>query len=332
MIIKPRTIPKKILKLRALLFLLSTIHPKRLSIEGELGRREGGYRGEQSLDYYLSFLENEEYYIFQGLRLSIGNGYFYQIDTYIATLYFTLALETKNMSGTIHYDNPSNPVVRTHPNSDREPDRFDNPIEQVKHQARQHKRWLQNAKFPSIPLEHYVVNTNSKAISKAPPEYHEAHTRVIHASLLLEKIEAHRKEYTKEILQKKDLRKLSNLLIKHHTPEEWDIFHAFDIPKSDIYNGIRCPKCSWTPMKRVHGRWGCSNNSCDYNSENEHVIYLKYYGLLIGREIKVSELMAFLKIDCRFIANRILHKMNFPSVGECKGRVYYIPEEFIDDM
>ncbi|RJR12417.1 NERD domain-containing protein [Candidatus Parcubacteria bacterium] len=44
-------------------------HPVYAQIERELGRQTAGYKGECALDYYLTFLPDDKYFIFHGLRL-----------------------------------------------------------------------------------------------------------------------------------------------------------------------------------------------------------------------------------------------------------------------
>ncbi|WP_052343803.1 hypothetical protein [Bacillus massiliigorillae] len=60
MILKERTYPLLATKYEALLRRLPDKHPKKKIIENELGKIIAGYRGEKSLDYYLSFLPSDE--------------------------------------------------------------------------------------------------------------------------------------------------------------------------------------------------------------------------------------------------------------------------------
>ncbi|HEY9576197.1 MAG TPA: NERD domain-containing protein, partial [Pseudobacillus sp.] len=69
MIIKKRGIPLKIRKLEALFRRLPEFHPKRLSIKVELDKIWAGHRGEEALDYHLTFLNGSQHMILHGLRL-----------------------------------------------------------------------------------------------------------------------------------------------------------------------------------------------------------------------------------------------------------------------
>lgn len=59
----------KIEKLETLLRRIVHTHPTRAKVERWLGRSNAGEWGERSLDYYISFLPDKEYLIFNGIRL-----------------------------------------------------------------------------------------------------------------------------------------------------------------------------------------------------------------------------------------------------------------------
>lgn len=71
-----------------------------------------GYRGEQSLDYYLGFLTN--YFILHDLRLPDRDHHF-QLDTLLISPYFILILEVKNISGTLIFDDHFKQLIRVTP-------------------------------------------------------------------------------------------------------------------------------------------------------------------------------------------------------------------------
>jgi hypothetical protein len=69
LIVKKRTVPPNIQQNEALLARLVPQHPKTELIQEDLSKRLTGYKGERSVDYYLSLLPEKEYRIFQSLRL-----------------------------------------------------------------------------------------------------------------------------------------------------------------------------------------------------------------------------------------------------------------------
>jgi len=111
MIAKERGVPIKLQKLEILLRRISFLHPKMPKIKEDYLKVKAGYMGEKSLDYYLSFLPEEQYYIFHYLRLPYQNHHF-QIDTLILSPYFIPIFEVKNISGTITFDYNFNQLIR----------------------------------------------------------------------------------------------------------------------------------------------------------------------------------------------------------------------------
>ncbi|QOR66058.1 NERD domain-containing protein [Cytobacillus suaedae] len=128
MIIKPWKKSYELMKLEALLRRLSKIHPKRQLVEKDYAIKSAGYRGEQSLDYFLSFLPEKNYMIFHNLRLKCNDNYF-QIDILLVSPRFILIIETKNISGTLEFDHLNKQLIRTINDSINV---YPDPVQQVK--------------------------------------------------------------------------------------------------------------------------------------------------------------------------------------------------------
>jgi hypothetical protein len=73
LILKKREVPLQLLKLEALKRRLPYKHPKRSLVEENLARSKAGFKGEQSIEYPLSFLSNGENYILHDIRLLMDN-------------------------------------------------------------------------------------------------------------------------------------------------------------------------------------------------------------------------------------------------------------------
>ncbi|HZG72957.1 MAG TPA: nuclease-related domain-containing protein [Chondromyces sp.] len=98
MIIKER---KKSIYLRQLEALVRRVprgHGKREEILLMAKKAGKGYRGEQAIDYPLSFLSEDKYFILHDVRL-LGGHHYFQLDTLILSEYFIVILEVKNISG-----------------------------------------------------------------------------------------------------------------------------------------------------------------------------------------------------------------------------------------
>ncbi len=160
LIVKKREIPDQIRALEAILRRISSNHPKRLMIESDLSKYWAGFNGEQALNYYLSFLDEQEFTIFHDLRLKNGE-YYFQIDCLVLTAYFALIVEVKNMTGTLRFEPNFNQLIRSL--NDRE-EGFPNPILQTKRQKLQLEKWLNKQHFLTIPIEILIVSSNSTAV------------------------------------------------------------------------------------------------------------------------------------------------------------------------
>ncbi len=319
MIKKERKLPLKIRKLQALLRRLPNHHPKKPQIEEELAKRKAGFKGEQSIDYYLSFLPESTYYIFHDLRLPSGPHYF-QLDTLILSPYFILILEVKNISGILYFDDQFNQFFRSINGNE---ETFRDPITQVLRQVKQLHDLLLEMKLANIPLESLVVfsnqSSNLKTLSPNPRRYRKA----IHSADFPFKIEEFEEKYKKELLSLKDLRKLSNLLLKKHTPLSNNILEQYGIRKSEVLKGIHCPKCFALPMKRNFGTWTCSQ--CNSSTKAAHIDSFSDYSLLIKQTITNSEFREFAQLTSRSVSTKLLNSMNLKIEGSTKGRIYYLP-------
>ncbi|MGC4377355.1 nuclease-related domain-containing protein [Fictibacillus sp. Mic-4] len=313
---KQRKIPIKIKKLEALLRRLPKHHPKRSEIEVDLAKSLAGYKGEQSLDYYLSFLPADEYFILHDLRLSGGN-YYFQLDTFIISSSFLLILEVKNLSGTLQFDQIFHQLLRT--NGEKE-EVFPDPVQQVEHQRFQLKKWLENNRFSSIPIEPLVVISNPQAIIKTTSRDSRLLPPVIRNSSLFKTIHQMKEIHQEEKLSKKDIRKLCRLLLKHDIPNNPDMLERYQISEFELIAGVQCPACDAIPMERKRGKWICSH--CFTSSKDAHIRALNDYVLLFQSSITNEQMRSFLKLSSPNVANKLLRQMNIPYSGTTKGRAY----------
>lgn len=129
MIIKPLEKPVTIKKLEALLRRIDKNHPKRPQIEQDLAKRMAGYKGEQSMEYHLSFLDERKYYIFHALRIQSTSNYCFQMDVLILTSTYFLIIEIKNIIGQVTFENHFAQFIRTLNGLE---EGFYNPLDQVK--------------------------------------------------------------------------------------------------------------------------------------------------------------------------------------------------------
>ncbi|MBB6453566.1 hypothetical protein HNQ94_002015 [Salirhabdus euzebyi] len=250
MIKKEHEKPLKLSKLEALYRRLPINYEKKSIIKEEIAKMRAGFHGEKSLDYQLSFLSIKDYIILHDLRLVDTVGRYFQLDTLILFENFALILEVKNIVGTLFFDIEFHQLVRT---LHDEKEAFNDPLLQVKRQKDQFTNWLLNNKFTEIPVETLVVISNPSSVIETNPTSKEIYQRVIRAQNLPYKIEQLHSYYSKQSIDFKELKKISNRLCKNHTPHNPDILRQYNIHKNEVMKGVHCPDCFYIPMTRNRG-------------------------------------------------------------------------------
>ncbi|MCU9600040.1 nuclease-related domain-containing protein [Pallidibacillus thermolactis] len=321
MIIKKREKSQSLQTYEVLLERLDISFPKRELIETDYLMFLTGFKGEKSIDYPLTYLNEKYYQILHDLRLFDGKHYF-QIDTLIASQKLLIPAEIKNYSGILTFDPVFKQLIRK--NNDKE-EALPNPVVQVKRQAYHLKLWLENYKFKSIPIEPIVIMTNERAVIRMNHANSEVPRIVTTTSTFPEKIANLERQYSKEVLTKKDLRKLTRRLLKHHQPNNKNLLQQYGISKDHVTKGVKCDHCKRYSMERGHGHWICGN--CGYKSKHAHVKALRDYALLFGTEITIKEAMDFMRISSRFTMRRILDSLGFAKEMVKNKLVYTIELE-----
>ncbi|MFD1735341.1 NERD domain-containing protein [Bacillus salitolerans] len=315
MIFKKRSIPIRILQLEALLRRLPITHPQRKRIEEELQRRMIGYRGEQSIDYYLQPYLQENYSILHGLRLMDVHGQYFQIDTLLISPSFILLIEVKNLSGTLLFDQPNHQLIRIL--HDKE-ERFLDPVYQVNRQMRSLQALLDNQSIGSIPLLSIVVISNPSTILKsANPQ------KLIHAEILPTKLKSFEAVHKQTYLSGKEIKRISRWLNRKHEPFITNILPSFQIDPSEILPGVHCPKCHKLAMTRIRGPWKCSH--CYFTDKDAHLLTLQDYVLLNDRYITNQQAREFLLITASVPVSKIFSSMILPYTGTFRNRKYILP-------
>lgn len=297
-----------------------TNHEKYEEILSELGIKEAGIFGEQSLDYYLTLLPETDtpYYIFHDLRLPYRDSHF-QIDTLILFLNFYLLLEVKYLRGIIHFDPKNHQLIQEV--EDKPLKALQDPILQVSNQCYKLEAWMKLKNLPDAPCEKLVVLTNPKVIVRvlSSPKIVEKH--VIKSPALSGRVTPLIRKHSNSHYDKKTLNKISKLLIKDHTPLQSSPIGKYKIFPSDIITGVFCQNCTTNVvMQRIHGKWKCPN--CFLLSAEAHILALIDYAWLINTEISMAELKRFLRIENNHIIRVLIRNMKLKGTGNTQSRTY----------
>ncbi|WP_180968136.1 nuclease-related domain-containing protein [Cytobacillus massiliigabonensis] len=310
MIKKERKRPIILKKLEALDRRVPIHHTKKQIVTRELAKVEAGFRGEQALNYHLTFLPKKNYFILHDLRLRDKEKGFFQIDTVILTPKFHLVLEVKNIAGTLFFDQEFHQLIRTLPN---ESHTFPDPLLQIRRQKQQFQSWLAQNKFSDVPVISYVIISSPSSTIQTIPRHSHLLRNVIHSATLPLKVEELEKRYEHILYTTQEMNALSRKLIKMHIPYNPDILSLFQVCREDIIKGVYCENCLSYLIERVWGSWRCLN--CKLISNKAHISALEDYFLLFGPNITNAELRSFLKIESESIAREILTAICDESLG-----------------
>lgn len=317
---KELEIPDQILKREALLRRLRKSHPLRPLIEEDLAIRKAGFKGEQSLSYYFSFLEDGKYVIFRGIRLRLGH-YYFQIDVLLISKFFMLIIENKHNKGKLVY----NPATKTYTiiNRENEEESFPDPIAQAQRQKLKLEKWFSEMQLPAMPIE-YLVNFSNPSIILSSTGPTDIFRKLGKSEHLIPKIFELEKKYTQEKITLKDLKKINKMILKHDCPLPFLILQYYSIALEEIIPGVLCPICLYTPMTRKHSIWECPK--CHYESKDAHIQAIMDYLLLVEPVITNEKCRNFLGLK-RHTSRRILLSMGLLQRGTFKDKEYFFIEE-----
>ncbi len=244
------------------------------------------------------------------------------MDIFFLSPAYFLITEVKYISGILEFDPDCDQLIWTQNNIEKA---LPDPVNQVNHQKFQFEAWLKSNKCQVPPIETLVVVANSSSIIKFKSGDRHYRNKVIRGASLLKKMTSFEKLYNENVMTAKEIRRLSNLLIKRHTPADQNVLEKFNINPANVLTGVCCPRCSFIPMKRIYSTWKCPN--CSNISKDAHLLALQDYALLFQTSITNKQLRTFLHLSSAKVANQILTTLNLQTTGVNKGRVYHLPTE-----
>lgn len=322
MLIKARTIPLKLRILAAILRRLPLSHQKYQAILEEFKRREAGYQGEVSFDYYLRSLPKEKYMILHDINLPDGE-YNCQIDSFLLTPEFGLIIDVKNMAGKLIFDTENGQFIQINNGKEKG---YPDPIAQAERHKDFIKKWLAKNGFPPVPIDYMVVISNPfTTYVVTGPNAYKVKPRVCKGDAFLGKIQFFEKLYSAPSLNQKEIRKSCRLLLKMNTPPTSYLLNKFGIKKTDLQLGCQCPNCNFLPLIRKKQQWFCP--SCQTFSKDAHINALQDYFLLVDLKITNQEFREFVQLSSSYVAKRLLQNTYLNFSGEKRHRVYF-PKTF----
>lgn len=323
MIQKDRELPIKYLTCEALSKRLDKNEPKLPLILSDSAKALAGYKGEQTVDTFLSYLPKEKFWFYRGLRLKQEDLHF-QMDNSLLSPHFLVIIEVKNLAGSLFFDPHFDRMIQN--TLDGQEKVYEDPLLQISRQKIQLRKWLTDKKLSALPIEHFVCIANNSTKISTVPGFEKKYSRICHPGNLIMKINELDRLYTKEILTLKEMKKWNHALLKWHDPGRVDIGKTYGTKRFQIKNGVFCPICDHLPMIRQRGCWFCPK--CNHISFDAHLSSINDYFLLIGPTITNKQLREFIQIPCVKLATKILGQLDLPSTGSKKSRIYLLNQSF----
>ncbi|WP_167578061.1 nuclease-related domain-containing protein [Ammoniphilus sp. YIM 78166] len=318
MFIKPRTTPEIILKLQALHRRLDPTHKKQPLILQDLLKRKRGYKGEQNLDKYLEYLPQKDYLFLCDLNL-IADHRAFQIDTLVISPYLIIIIESKNFFGTLFFDQHTKQMLRTYKG---ETEAFPDPITQTHRQRIQLLHWFQENKIRPAPIETLVSIGDPSTILQTNPGQHEIFKKILQAEQIPERIQQLEQESKDKILTPYMLQRISEcILAQLQPPDTTDILEKYNIPSTELLQGVRCPSCAHIPIHRTHGNWYCPR--CHQQKQKAHQQTIRDH-LHLTASLSNKQCRKLLQINSINTTTRLLNAMELSTKGIGKAKTYHL--------
>lgn len=315
MIGKALSVPSRLDTFEALLRRLPSHHVKREQIAKAHAMQLAGYRGEKDVYYRLKTLQ-DDFLIFHDLRILLDHAFF-QIDFLILTAKCVFIIEVKNIKGTLFFDTTFNQLIRT---LEEKEEGFRDPLAQVHEHKEKLEAWFSRQKIPCVPIESFVAISNTSSILKTNATDQGIYREVVHAAYLLnhiyDRFDFHQAN-SQSILATDQV---ASALLKANMPFKNDILATYQIPSTELHQGVICENCGTVQLKRTYGKWHCS--SCQVSSTNGHVRALHDYLCLIAPTINNSQCRHYLGLDSAQLTQRILRDTLTVAAGNTKNRTY----------
>lgn len=296
--------------------LLSRLHPahsQRNYLEGELHRTVAGISGEDRMrKRFVEFLPDDEFHVLWDVSLAIGS-WKTQFDGLLLTERCAIIIDSKNISGRIHFDEQTGEFYRLDDSDVKKV--MDDPRIQLNKNIRFLASWfrLKNIKLPVSGLIvftpktcEFIARPKSKHLCKVyqMPEY------------LFQILKAFPLE-----AEPPKLSKVKRQIIGGHTPYlRTPLCGKYYIEASDIRNGVQCPDCRTYGMKRIKKSWQCPR--CGHRDRQAHKFALREYFSLVDTHITNQAFREWGGVESRSVATRLLIQYDLETSGESKARKY----------
>lgn len=300
--------------LSLLLARLSPQHPQRQFLEQQLSWATAGKRGEERIKRkFNEFYMEEDFRVLWDVNLTIGT-WAVQMDGLLLTKHCAIIIESKNISGQLHFDEKTAEFSRVNLAGERTV--MDNP----KIQLNKHIRFLTQffkLKKISLPVTGLIVFTSKDCEFTSKPQGVSVCKTYQMIEYLLRILQAFSLE-----AENCNLPKVQKLILNNQTPyRQPPLCTYYFIDPKDLQTGVYCRNCKALTMKRDKRSWVCSQ--CGVKDVLAHLLALQEYFTFVELTITNRKLCEFCKLESPSVAKRLLSKLDLESSGALKNRTYH---------
>lgn len=305
--------------LSSLISRLTAVHSQRNYLEGKLHRTAAGIRGEERMrQRFIEFQPDEEVQALWDIGLAIGS-WKTQFDGIVLTERCAIIIDSKNISGRIHFDEKTGEFYRFDNNDIKEV--FDDPRIQLNKNIRFLSKWFGQKKI-KLPVSGLIVFTPKNCEFIVRPKGKHL-CKVYQMPEYLFQIQ---KAFPLEAEPPK-LQKIKKQIISGHIPYlRTPLCGKYFIEVSDIRSGVKCMECQTYGMKRIKKSWQCPG--CRHRDRQAHQFALREYFSLIDTSITNQAFREWCGVESRFVAARMLAQFDLEIInGESKLQSYRLKQK-----
>lgn len=309
----------KALAIECLLKRISSNHKEREYLENQLHRATAGIRGEgKMVKKFREFSYDGNYWPVWDLNMELGE-WAVQIDGLLLTDRCAIVLDSKNVSGEIHYD-PVNEEYYRKAMPGGEILTMDNPVFQLNKHIHFIRKWFSLHKI-NLPVTGLIVYTANNCVFKTKPT----------DALICKTYQMN--QYLYQILRdspqtavSRSLEDIGKLIAANQVPFKLSPLSEFyKINLRDVKTGVYCNECFSHRMQRVKKSWICA--ACGNKDAAADRLAVQEYFSLIDRELTNRKFREFSGVSDSDVVKRILRKFDLEISGDRKTRVYKIKDK-----
>ncbi|WKA56186.1 NERD domain-containing protein [Planococcus shixiaomingii] len=293
--------------------------PERGFLEKELYNITAGIRGEQRLQKkFIEFYSQEKYEIIWNISLSLGK-WPIQMDGLLITSRVAIVIESKNISGELHFNNDTGEFYRL--DSLYGKTVMDNPAIQIEKNIRFMKSWLREHAI-ELPVDGLLIFTAKQSELKSLPQ----NVRTCRTHQMIERLFEIINDYPTPTYTKISLLTIRKLIESKQTPyKQKPLTVQYSIQPHLFNTGIYCAQCRTPTIKRHRRTWRCEDCGLE-DKEAPYQTVLEHFAFF-GKPVSNKEVRTFTGIDDRHVIKRLLTELDLYREGVKRHRRYFLKKD-----